>query len=59
MYPEPVIGLRPLAELMPELVRAFANAKFSGEERHVRRLKKLKGLEARYSDGALPAARKS
>jgi len=55
-----VLGARVIGpELMPELVRAFANAKFSGEERHVRRLKKLKGLEARYSDGVLPAARKS
>jgi ribose 5-phosphate isomerase B len=31
--------------LVPELVRAFLSAKFSGEERHVRRLEKVKKLE--------------
>ncbi|HEY7410772.1 MAG TPA: ribose 5-phosphate isomerase B [Vicinamibacteria bacterium] len=31
-----------------ELVRAFVGAAFSGEERHVRRLEKLKALETRY-----------
>ena len=32
-------------ELVPELVRAFLAAKFTGEERHVRRLGKIKEME--------------
>ena len=32
-------------EVVPELVRAFLGAKFSGEERHVRRLGKVKAME--------------
>jgi len=32
-------------ELVPELVRAFLGAKFSGEARHVRRLSKVKAME--------------
>lgn len=31
-----------------ELVRAFLQATFSGEERHIRRLNKVRALEARY-----------
>jgi RpiB/LacA/LacB family sugar-phosphate isomerase len=31
-----------------ELVRAFVSARFTGEERHVRRLGKVKALETRY-----------
>jgi len=31
-----------------ELVRAFVGARFTGEERHVRRLGKIKALETRY-----------
>ncbi len=31
-----------------ELVRAFVAARFSGDERHVRRLAKVKALETRY-----------
>lgn len=38
-----VIGL----ELAKELVTAFVNARFSGEERHVRRLEKVAEMEAR------------
>jgi ribose 5-phosphate isomerase RpiB len=38
---------------MPELVRAFVGAKFTGEERHVKRLEKLKKLEARYQNRGL------
>jgi ribose 5-phosphate isomerase B len=34
-------------ELAVELVRAFAGAQFSGEERHVRRLKKVLAIEER------------
>ena len=41
---ERVIGV----ELAKELVHAFVNAKFSGEERHVRRLKKVIALEQKY-----------
>ncbi|WP_432797713.1 ribose 5-phosphate isomerase B [Poriferisphaera sp. WC338] len=33
-------------EVANELVRAFLGAKFSGEERHERRLEKVKGMEA-------------
>ncbi|MBI3961329.1 MAG: ribose 5-phosphate isomerase B [Deinococcus sp.] len=35
-------------ELALELVRAFVQAKFSGEERHQRRLKKVLAIEQRY-----------
>jgi ribose 5-phosphate isomerase B len=35
-------------ELAIELVRAFVNAKFSGEERHERRLAKVLAMEARF-----------
>jgi ribose 5-phosphate isomerase B len=34
--------------LAHELVTAFVGARFSGEERHVRRLEKVKALEKRY-----------
>ncbi len=40
-----VVGL----ELAKELVRAFVGAKFNGEERHCRRLEKVRVLEGRYS----------
>jgi ribose 5-phosphate isomerase B len=40
------------AELAVELVRAFLNARFSGEERHVRRLNKLMAIERRYTTAA-------
>jgi ribose 5-phosphate isomerase B len=33
-------------ELVPELVRPFLQARFTGEERHVRRLAKVKAIEA-------------
>lgn len=36
-------------ELMLETVRAFAGAKFTGEERHVRRLGKIVALEKNFS----------
>jgi len=35
--------------LAGELVRAFLNAKFSGAERHVRRLKKIEEIEAEWN----------
>ena len=43
-----VLGSRIIGtELAHELVRAFVAAKFSGEERHVRRLKKVTALDSR------------
>ena len=42
------IGARVIGpEVAVELVRAFAGAKFSGEERHVRRLNKVLAIEER------------
>ncbi|MET0555388.1 MAG: ribose 5-phosphate isomerase B [Vicinamibacteria bacterium] len=35
--------------LARELVGAFVSARFSGEERHVRRLAKVQAIESRYS----------
>jgi len=35
-------------ELALELVRAFVNARFSGEERHMRRLNKVLAIESRF-----------
>jgi ribose 5-phosphate isomerase B len=35
-----------------EIVRAYVNAVFSGEERHVRRLAKIRSLEEKYSGEA-------
>jgi ribose 5-phosphate isomerase B len=35
-----------------EIVQAFLQARFTGEERHVRRLDKVKALEDRYRQGA-------
>ena len=37
------------AALAQELVHAFVNAKFSGEDRHRRRVNKVKALETRYT----------
>ncbi|MGH9325887.1 MAG: ribose 5-phosphate isomerase B [Terriglobia bacterium] len=45
-----VLGGRVIGEeLAHELMRAFLGAHFSGEERHCRRLEKVKEIEARYS----------
>ncbi|HYL61346.1 MAG TPA: ribose 5-phosphate isomerase B [Candidatus Methylomirabilis sp.] len=41
---ERVVGV----ELAKDLVRAFMGARFSNEERHVRRLGKVKAIEAKY-----------
>jgi len=44
-----VLGSRVISgELAKDLVRDYLRAKFSGEERHVRRLAKVKVIEARY-----------
>jgi ribose 5-phosphate isomerase B len=44
-----VLGARVVGPaLAGELVRAFLTARFSGEERHRRRLEKVKALETRY-----------
>jgi RpiB/LacA/LacB family sugar-phosphate isomerase len=44
-----VLGARVLGSALAlELVRAFAVARFTGEERHVRRLQKVEALESRY-----------
>jgi ribose 5-phosphate isomerase B len=41
-----VLGARVIGpELVPELVVAFLRARFTGEERHVRRLKKIAAIE--------------
>ncbi|TMA08351.1 MAG: ribose 5-phosphate isomerase B [Deltaproteobacteria bacterium] len=48
-----VLGARVIGPaLAHELVRAFLGATFSGEERHRRRLEKVKALEARYASNA-------
>lgn len=45
-----VLGSRVIGtELAKELVRTFLDANFSGEERHVRRLGKIKAMEERYA----------
>ena len=44
-----VLGARVVGpKIAEELVRAFVRAKFSHQERHVRRLEKVRALEARY-----------
>jgi RpiB/LacA/LacB family sugar-phosphate isomerase len=44
-----VLGSRIIGPALAlELVRTFVAARFSNEERHVRRLRKLKALETRY-----------
>jgi RpiB/LacA/LacB family sugar-phosphate isomerase len=44
-----VLGSRVIAsELAHDLARIFLAAKFSGEERHVRRLKKIRDLENKF-----------
>ncbi len=48
-----VLGGRVIGESVAlELVQAFIGARFSGEERHVRRLDKVKAMEGRYATGA-------
>jgi ribose 5-phosphate isomerase B len=48
-----VLGSRVIGvALAQDLVRAFMAAKFSNEERHVRRLGKVKALETKYCPGS-------
>jgi ribose 5-phosphate isomerase B len=48
-----VLGSRVVGvALAHDLVTAFMNAKFSNEERHVRRLAKVKALETKYCTGS-------
>jgi ribose 5-phosphate isomerase B len=48
-----VLGSRVVGvALSQDLVRAFMGAKFSNEERHVRRLGKVKALETKYCPGS-------
>lgn len=50
-----VVGARVIGvELARELVRAFLGAEFTREERHRRRLEKIRLLEARYRNGGNP-----
>ena len=47
------IGARVIGpELAFELVEAFVGARFTAEERHLRRLEKTKAIEAKYSRGS-------
>lgn len=47
-----VLGARVIGiKLAEDLVRAFLNASFSKEERHVRRLEKVKALETKFMSG--------
>jgi ribose 5-phosphate isomerase B len=46
-----VLGARVIgAELAGEIVRAYLGATFTGEERHVRRLGKVRNLERRFAE---------
>jgi ribose 5-phosphate isomerase B len=48
-----VLGSRVVGiALAQDLVRAFMGAKFTNEERHVRRLGKVKALETKYCPGS-------
>src|SRR6266849_875840 len=47
-----VLGSRVIGvALAQDLVKAFMGAKFTNEERHVRRLGKVKAIEAKYAPG--------
>jgi ribose 5-phosphate isomerase B len=47
-----VLGSRVVGvELAKDLVKAFLGAKFTNEERHLRRLGKVKAIEAKYLSG--------
>ncbi len=42
-------------EVAREVVEAFAGARFTGDERHVRRLGKVRAIEERYTKSKAPA----
>jgi ribose 5-phosphate isomerase B len=47
-----VLGSRIIGvKLAEDLVKAFLGARFTNEERHVRRLKKVKELENKFAAG--------
>ncbi len=47
-----VLGSRIIgSKLAEDLVKAFLGAKFTNEERHVRRLNKVKALESKFAAG--------
>jgi ribose 5-phosphate isomerase B len=49
-----VLGSRVIgAELSKDLCITFMNARFTGEERHRRRLEKIHSIEQRYSLGSV------
>ena len=53
-----VLGSRVIGmELARDLVKAFLGAAFSGEERHKRRLSKVKAMEMRYGRGKYPSSK--
>jgi RpiB/LacA/LacB family sugar-phosphate isomerase len=53
-----VLGARVVgAELAKDLVRTFIHARFTGEERHVRRLAKVRAIEERFCGGPIPTVR--
>ena len=53
-----VLGARVIgAELAKELARVFLRARFSGEERHARRLAKVHAIEERFRGGPTPPVR--
>ena len=52
-----VLGARVIGvELAKDLCLIFLNARFTGEERHVRRLGKIESIEKRYAAGGQTAA---
>jgi ribose 5-phosphate isomerase B len=44
--------------LAAEIIKAFANARFSEAERHVRRLRKVNAIEEEARNGAFDEARR-
>jgi RpiB/LacA/LacB family sugar-phosphate isomerase len=50
-----VLGSRVIGvKLAEDLVKSFLGAKFTNEERHVRRLAKIRALEARFAAAGKP-----
>jgi ribose 5-phosphate isomerase B len=48
-----VLGSRVIGVMLAQdLVKSFLGAKFTNEERHVRRLNKVKALETKYAAAA-------